>query len=260
LNIALIAPVSQLHHCMGRPIQMMIPQFEHHWGYQKYFKMFSHDLGTFVMLDNGAFEGNQLTDSDLLNMAAEYAVDEVAIPDVLGDANATLFQLEKFVSVYKHPSHSRHRVPRLLAIVQGQTFEECAYCIDTFAFDKYTNLIATIGIPKHLRKTTGQLDVRIELARYINTKYPLKWDVHFLGYNSPGETMEAAALGARSQDTGAPFVCTAENMDIGGDMITAAPEMLPRQNWFDNLGPEYFHPKLVKHNIDLLDKWATNAE
>lgn len=253
MKVALIAPTSQLHYCMGREYQMMIPEFEHHLAYQKYYQVFGTMPNTFVMLDNGAFEGEQLSDTDLLNMAVEYHVDEVAIPDTLYDTEATLFQMHKFVATYKHPSRARRRPPRLMAIVQGRTFEECKACINGFADTRYTNYITTIGIPKHLPSTTKEDDVRINLVRWINVKYPHKWDLHFLGFVEPGEMMRGAALGVRSLDTSAPFISAAENLSIA--------EYVPvRQRWFSNLGPKFFHPTVTKDNIRLTDEWATYEE
>lgn len=258
MKVALIPPASQLHHCVGRPFQMMIPDFTHSLAYQRYYKKFGLDPNTFVILDNGAFEGGALDDYDLLQMAAEYRVDEVASPDTLGDYRATLTQLDKFVAIYRHPSHTHTRPSRLMAIVQGQTIQECRLCIAGFSKDRFASIITTIGLPKHLAATTGRDDVRHDLTSYINHAYPDRWDIHYLGFVAPGEMMGGAQLGVRSLDTSAPFICTAENLKILPD---SGPTVVPsRQNWFSNLGPEYFHPLLVKENIDCVDLWAIRGD
>jgi hypothetical protein len=255
MKIALITPASQLHHCMNRKFQMLIPGFEHNLEYKRYFKVFGTNNGNFVMLDNGAFEGSQLNDRDLLDMGREYKVDELCIPDTMGDSVGTLEQLGRFAAVLRHPSRGdTWKPPRLMAIVQGETEDELISCIDAFAADRFTNVIDTIGIPKHLPATTGWDDIRIRLAKWTQTKYPHKWDLHFLGFVAPGETMGAAQLGVRSMDTSAPFVCTADNVSISLHRVP------PRQRWFANLGPEYFHPHLVRQNIDDLDLWAVKED
>jgi hypothetical protein len=147
-----------------------------------------------------------------------------------------------------------------MAVVQGQTVEECQYCIKGIAkFSPGKNWdeigVRTLGIPKHLASTTSWEDIRTQLLRWALKEFPGVWDYHFLGYVREGELMQAAELGVRSLDTSAPFICTAENMKLN-----------PREQWeyeipkrqpdFADLGPEYFHPKLLRENIDILDRWS----
>jgi hypothetical protein len=91
--------------------------------------------------------------------------------------------------------------------------------------------------------------------RWVLEHYP-DIEIHLLGYTREGELMVAAELGARSLDTSAPFTCTAENMSLS-PRDTWDFEIPKRQQNFGELGPEYFHPRVLRQNIDLIDKWAT---
>src|SRR6266487_1970162 len=106
-DIALIAPVSQLHHIVDRPYQMMLPSFTYHKQYQRYYKYFGSNESTWLILDNGAFEGETLNDEALLKLACDYRASEVIAPDVMGDSKKSLKLLAHFMSHWRHPSRPR---------------------------------------------------------------------------------------------------------------------------------------------------------
>jgi len=58
-------------------------------------------LGRYVILDNGAFEGELLEDEDLLDIAQELQPAEVVAPDVLYDRKATLDRVKGFLGKFK---------------------------------------------------------------------------------------------------------------------------------------------------------------
>lgn len=219
-----------------------------------------HSPRSFIILDNGAYEGTQLTAHDLLGLAYDYNVDEIVAPDVMGDGDATLDMLEDFMAIYK----KRTAAPKsVMAVVQGQTIEECQACIR--GIRKFSvpiresshmqfRTVTTLAFPKHLPKTTGWDDARIQLLRWVEKEFPGVWVYHYLGFVAPGELMIGAELGVRSLDTSAPFICSADNIPMAPtDRPTDIP---PRQKNYLSLGAEYFHPVLMRRNIACLDRWA----
>jgi hypothetical protein len=256
MDIALIPPASQLDHLMSRKIQMMIPAYTKNARYRWFYRNFGHNSDMHVILDNGAFEGARLSPHDLLGMAYDYQVDEIIIPDEMGDMGASMYMLEEFMAkLVTRKWHPKY----VMAAVQGQTVEECHAHIRNIA--EHTSEVTTLGLPKHLDKTTGWEGIRVKLTEWILKEFPNMWDIHFLGYIREGEMMSAAEVGVRSLDTSAPFICAAELMSINPSTYASWSsswnfEVPERQKNFADLPKEYFHPKLIKDNIDQLDRWA----
>lgn len=257
MKIALIPPVSQLSRLEGRKYQMMIPSFARSIVYRNYYKMLGEKPQYHLMLDCGAFEGAPLSQHDLLEMAIEYKADEVVPPDILGDGAESFHMLNEFMSKTRHPAFASRLRAKVMAAVQGQTLGQCYAYIDRIYNSGLYMDIPTLGIPKHLTETTGHYDARTQIARYIDKKHPGVFTIHFLGFVGPGDAIEGARLDVRSLDTSAPFICAAENMLLSGSSALAEPSTVPkRQINYTALGKEYFHPKVINANIDILDMWA----
>lgn len=262
MKVALIPPISQLHYLNARRYQMMLPSFAKYSTYAKYYKLFCDRAQYYVMLDCGAFEGETLSAKQLLDMANQFWVDEVVPPDVLGDASASFKMLADFIAKYKHPSRRFDNKPAIAAAVQGKTELECEQYIDHIVESGLFSAVKTIALPKHLPETTHVYNVRANLTRYVMSRYPAVFDIHYLGFVGRGDTLEGAELGVRSMDTTAPFVCTAELVAMSGNLCghhLGFLEVPPRPSNYHALSREYFHPKLVGPNIDALDGWAATG-
>jgi len=247
--------MSQLAYCDSRPYQMLVPDLCYTPEYKKKYEYYCLDYRYFVILDNGAYETVAMDDSALLRMACDYKVDEVIAPDTMRDAAASLLQLDEFMALWRHPSYRHRRPDRVMAVVQGTSIEQCQSMVHRIATDHPQ--VATLGIPKHLPKTTGIPIARLELADWIQNTYPsYAQDIHFLGFTHDGEVEDAAEIKIRSLDTSIPFVAARENMTLAHCAREGTP-FPDRQRWYANLWSATRAPhELISHNIRTLDDWA----
>jgi hypothetical protein len=258
MHIALISPTSQLHHCLGRPFQMMLPDFMGRDAYRTYYKRFGASRDTHLILDNGAFESQALSDSELLRIACDYYVDEVIAPDTIGNARASLHQLESFIACLRRPEWKDRRPSQVMAVVGGSSLGSCKELVSHIGHNRLEFPVTTLGIAKHLPATTGIPDARLQLTDWIYGAFPGRFDIHFLGFVSAKETMMAnSALRVRSMDSSIPFICTADGSSL---TLCSETNVYPtRQKDFATLPAEVFPASLNRNNIRTLDTWAATS-
>lgn len=250
-ELALIPPlVLQEHYTRRHGFHLFLPQLMHYEVYKRYVK---DAIGprSYTILDNGAFEGEvDITSMALMKMAIELGVDEVVVPDTLGDMAATIAKADEFNDFLKHNATSEHYGKNYMGVVQGKTIEECWQCIEHFVDLGY---VTTIGLPKHLVKTV-QLDTRIVLAKEILEELGDGFDIHFLG-SSPLWLSEISHVHktVRSMDTSMPFVQAYYEKEINGNEGKERPD-----NYF-KAGLHNFRHDLVKHNVEIMTKWANGS-
>lgn len=195
--------------------QGIFPQGEYrmalaHWvlEYPTYAKQLRKG-SSYILLDNGTFEGEQVSYAQLNKACANLGADEVILPDVHGDPGETLrlswSTLGKIAS------------KRVMFVPQGTTCKEWEQCLRAWItkWDEASwgaSYSLAIGITS-LRRTRGkrspQVGTRVGLLeRYFsfNLPYPL----HLLGVPDPkefatSELAEARAMGVRGVDTSLAF-------------------------------------------------------
>lgn len=165
-------------------------------------------LGSYTIVDNGAFEGRLVPSSELVTVAALVKADEVVLPDVLMRTGASITASIKFLNDYPELKTS------FMAVAQGTRISNFKTCVEAFA--EYRR-IKVIGLPKHIL-TTVDPSARIDLAVWINDAYPNRFDVHFLGTNPVwlGEIKSAAKYSpTRSVDSSVPFYYSLAGKTLG---------------------------------------------
>src|SRR5690349_19964879 len=83
----------------------------------------AHNRGDYLFLDNGSAEGQPVAWKTILNMAEVYDVSEVVLPDVMGDAEATL-------QAIKQVSFGRPKQFRYMGVAQGSNGKEVREMIE----------------------------------------------------------------------------------------------------------------------------------
>lgn len=252
VRIALIPPfgmASRFLHTEPHQHYLFLPQFLIGRGnlrYKNYVKVACSRGSGYTILDNGAYEGEEVDPYVVDQIAREYRIDEVVVPDVLGDAAST-FELVKSYN----PGDRRN----YMAVVQGKTYDECAELIDKYATDTKCQYATVLGIPKHLLDTCDDPYVRIRLTRYIRDAYPGRFQVHFLGQSLafPKEIMEAEHFRVRSMDTSMPFVLAYYGARMSSEKIDAT---LTRPDDYFKKPNREFEVALVDYNIHTLVSWA----
>lgn len=202
MKLALIPPHQLLDHTRFSTYQLALAHlFEDKSQYTKTYWNLCQDDNQHVILDNGAFEGSQVTAMELIKIANHFGVSEVVIPDCIGSKDLTIAMAKQFKEMaYKTLN------PDILFmfVAQGNNDFEIRQSI-RWAMSEHW--IDTIALPKHLVETTGNKSIRLQLALHI-TENSMK-QVHLLG-GSPlwiEEVQSASELEfIRGMDTSMPYV------------------------------------------------------
>lgn len=260
MKLAVIPPVSCLSEINDREVHLLLPQlydrylpYEHFYmDLQKYMKP------KFFILDNGAAEGDLYHLPFLYELAEDFGhVDEIVIPDVMGDCQGTLAILKasdlrmKYRHMYVAHGHSA------LEVLHGAKI----------AMRKPG--VSTIGLPRCLFDTVYNnphgIRLRVELAcaiKRLAQRMGLETQVHLLGA-SPlwyAEARHAAHCPAiRSMDTSLPYVLASHGYRLDNKSLPKIPQGLKRKdNYFDwNLTK--WDLARARENVEHMDRWVEDG-
>jgi hypothetical protein len=257
--LALIPPLAALETTKRTNYQLMLPHLASNHEYSEHYRALCNNASQFVMLDNGIAESNAWPWDHLCEMAWNFGVDEIVLPDVIGDLDKTIQASAAFINDF------RRETPLgcgLMFVAQGQNFAECCRAI-TWAAARPQ--VTTIGIPRHLLQTTGDHMIRFRLVKYIervNQEYlfrrPMPIQIHFLGA-SPLWVREIEVAGhflrgkIRGMDTSMPFVYGMCNEIISDTVQTIGRS----ENFFEWKSPQDVrYREKMDYNVDTFIRWA----
>jgi len=256
MRLALIPPFSILHYTHLTDYQLMLPQLVGNEHYELTYKLHCKNPGTYVILDNGAAEGHQVTTWDLTNIAVEFDVDEIVIPDVIGDEGATREESIRFINELMAIDHNMLDDFEFMYVCQGQSIEEF---VQSAAYANTLDFVRTIGVPRHALTTCRNKLARIFIANYLQQSKQFRKDIHFLGSNAVWAA-EANYLSdnalcnqehVRGMDTSMPF-----NYAYVGALLQREIEPVYRPEDYFELPSESFKISDLDHNTSILKKWA----
>lgn len=184
--------------------------------YAEYFRQKSV-MGQFVLMDNGAAEGDQLDMNDLIRCYHYVEPNEVVLPDTLLDGNDTIEKSE--VAIRKLHSHYGSELPfTLMAVPQGRNLDEWSECAREFVKNPE---IKSLGVSKFLQMETHDPFVRGravkelgKLLRYYN-RYDM--EVHLLGLSENPcivKTIQNKYPFVRGCDSAYAYICTQVGIPI----------------------------------------------
>jgi hypothetical protein len=183
----------------------MLPQLVTNWDYSVTYKGHCVDQDQYVILDNGAAEGDEWDIERLHELAEHYQVNEVVLPDELRGMESTLERLDHALDFlrtrYERPQDSPFNY---MAVIQGRSWSQItAFVRVAMDLDK-EGFIGVWGVPRHLLETCHDPAIRLKLAEYL-AAIPM----HFLGA-SPLWIREGSYASrhpnVRGMDTSAPYV------------------------------------------------------
>lgn len=257
MKLALIPPIDLLDWTCETDFQLMLPHLIGDERYDYTYAAHCEDPEQYVILDNGAAEGEEIAMYRLIEIAQKYGVDEVVIPDTIGDMLDTQEKAEYFFDIwFADKWWGKPDRPQLMYVIQGKTLDElkqsAAYALDDLRVD-------VIGIPRHvltsLNQGNGNANSRYFMTQWIATK-PNPKPVHLLGGN-PKYPCELRSYPwpkiVRSTDTSSPFNFSYENKVLRVGNVVKRPE-----GYFD-LPWDAFQPDKLHQNVEYLLKW-TGAE
>lgn len=177
-KVAQIVPVSCLELTKDNQYHMCLANIAaRNTTYADFYKRMAAE-GKYVLMDNGAAEGEQLSDASLVAMYEYVNPTEIVVPDTLLDGADTLRKATGFTAKYGDLPYRKMFVP------QGRTFSEWCSNARTLLLG-FGNVASTIGISKFLNIATDDPGIRLPAARYIHAlaeRYGLhNLEIHLLG-------------------------------------------------------------------------------
>jgi hypothetical protein len=216
VKIALITPIDMLDLAGLSDYHLLLPHLFDNEQYRRFYT----DVKGFKILDNGAAEGYSTDHNELHDLGLAWSVDEIVVPDVLGDCDATIDLARKF------EPYVREHDFRYVGVAQGRTIAELLKCITYF---QYAPWITTLALPRHIN--TIHHTQRFNLIEPIVKEF--KFDaVHCLGASSwIREVLAIDSLGCvRGMDTSLPVVLGLEGMALRDDnYVPRQPDFFDRQ-------------------------------
>jgi hypothetical protein len=207
----------------------------------------------YLILDNGAAEGQPVNDERLGAMSMLYAANELVAPDVIGDAKETLTTTRQFWR--RSPALGIEQI--MMVVIQGRSMHELYQMVDNVA-ETYAN--AVMGIPRHTIITCDNVYARLHLLRYIERTIGKDVKVHLLG-TAPSYPTEIRLVAedypwVRGVDTSMPYNYAIHGYSLAKD---AASVVIPRpvgyfeKDWQIDRG-------LLDENINTYLEWASGTE
>jgi hypothetical protein len=253
MKLALIPPISLLGATLQTDYQLMLPQLTTSPEYSTMYDNHCKNPRQFVILDNGEAEGYSSTPIELMQIANSYKVDEIVLPDVIGNMDETLERSRAFLDFAGTVTTIKRF--QYMFVCQGQ---------DEFEFIESADIAArwpevtTIGIPRHALVTCDSFDARKSIANILQASDRFDKRIHFLGAN-PISPREARFLAdpdhttqrcVRGMDTSMPFnyALAKAKMDDGVNVGRA-------QDYF-NLPASKFDGDLMQKHLDTYKYWA----
>ncbi|MCW3134511.1 MAG: hypothetical protein N2V78_09315 [Methanophagales archaeon] len=121
-------PFAYLH--LTGPAMLVLPQLFENETYSE----FVHKYEGYIILDNGAFENKTPISNDkILDLAKEYEVNEIVLPDVWREGNRTFLLHRQFMEVISAKERLKYK---LMAVPHGKDILEYVDC--------YQNIVSEI--------------------------------------------------------------------------------------------------------------------
>jgi hypothetical protein len=248
MKAALIPPKGYLYTTRKADYHLCLAQIAEP-AYRDFYRNHIH-RSAFLIVDNGAAEGDPVDSDELARVALEYGADEIVIPDVMRDAKRTLQALDDFIE-NGYPD----RLPSMsyMFVAQGTYVLEVIECIAS----ALKRMPLTIGIPRHLLETFDRVDARVDILKRFQDEFGTEIPVHLLGtsYLMPGEVLQVAQKfpWVRGVDTSMPYNHAMASCDLRDRMSVTRP-----RNYFTEI--HYMSDDLLNRNIETYQGWANGTE
>lgn len=249
MDLALIPPFKLLEDTSITYTQMVLPHLLRYPDYKAVYSQLCGSSFDHVIMDNGAAESQVVEDEDLIEAATALGVDELVVPDVMGDATLSVNRSRDFIAKVKSLSPD---LP-LGVVVQGTDLVDAVWCLAELLNTDVK--IKTVYIPRLLVRAKHH-DIRIQLASHVKEQES-NVDVHFLGA-SPlwcSEVLEAARSGlVRSIDTSLPYMYGKKKMYIRENCIP----LTQRGSDMDYFTREWSPEEVIvtRYNVSVYLDWS----
>lgn len=196
MYIAEIVPVNFLHLTENHSFHMCLAHLVlKNDRYAEFYRRMS-DEGKYVIMDNGACEGESLSDDELFEAYDRVNPAEIILPDILKDAEGTMKRSSDF---YNKVCSSKYNI---MIVPQGEDLRSWTACAEKMANEIPHHCI---GIPKWLGSIRPAN--RVAAALYIDD---LTEQIHLLGCSEPPMVIQMSGILSekiRSCDSAFAYLC-----------------------------------------------------
>lgn len=254
VKLALIPPNDLLEYTELTDFQLMLPQMMEDEQYRYVYTQHCADPNMYVILDNGEAEGQPMPQAELLDMALQYKVNELVLPDVIRNSEATERLSNEMISRIRNMNGAARNL-RLMYVIQGRDMAEF---VISLGWALANEDVYSIGIPRHAIETCDKTWVRFELAELVHDQQRFGNEpkpIHLLG-GSPMVPTELRDTNwkklklVRSTDTSSPF-----NYAYAMHTLRAGIEVRRPADYF-NMPFSAFDLDLVDRNVAAIRKWT----
>lgn len=204
MGLAHIVPTSGLKYIENDPFQMTLA---HLFDDEEYFNHYKNELakGNFVIMDNGAFEGADLSNEEIYELYLRLKPTEVVLKDILLGGDESFEVTKESYEFFK----DKNIDAKLMAVPQGNTIDEWkanALKIIDLGVD-------TIGIPRVVARLYE--GARLDAAKFVRDN-DLDIEIHLLGaaedFKETKNVLDKVNI--RSMDTSLAFMINKEGLEI----------------------------------------------
>jgi len=172
MEIATIVPTEALHLVEDDPYHLcLVQELRKRGDYFQFYKKMAEE-GKFVIVDNGAAEGDTADIRDVFTEAVILDANEVQLPDVFFDSEETVKRSTQAIYFLK----DRDWRGKVMAVPQGKGFRDWIQCARRLAM---MAKVTTIGVPKNLVHLEGP-DGRFKAVEWLIEHLP-GMEIHLLG-------------------------------------------------------------------------------
>jgi hypothetical protein len=174
-----------------------------------------HSRDRFVIVDNGANEKETFSNEELAQRALRLRADELVLPDVLYDADKTFEVATQYLRECEAWVTPTAPEPQYMGVVHGDGVDELRKLVDRYSEEFQ---IKTIGLPRLLLEHVDSRSIRIDMANWIGSSYPDRFNIHLLGASTEWVKepyyVSKYASHIRSIDTSLPYNYGLEGLRI----------------------------------------------
>ena len=225
-KVAEIVPVNSLHTIEKNPYHMCLANISSkNKKYADFYASCANRKNCFVLMDNGAAEGDQLNIEELITEYEKIKPSQVVLPDTLLDGKDTLRKSKAAMETIKM-YYDGNPPFTFMAVPQGSTLSEWIECAKEFV--QWPDVKA-IGISKFLVEETGEKYIRYHAADALDffmkkyNRYDM--EAHLLGCSESPVTINGIHNRfrfVRGCDSAYAYICTQAGVNIFAD--TKRPE------------------------------------
>lgn len=219
IKMAGIVPQQYIEQIKNDEIHMALAQLINVPGMETYTRFYKEwrKYYSYLILDNGAAEGKTMPIEKIVDKAELIRASEIVLPDVYKNGAKTIEMHTHAIDYLLNKYGDKESIPfKLMAVPQGNSKDEWMSCAKSL-LTTFSDIIDTVGIPKHLIETFENRDGRLEALALLDqeTDFNIRdYEIHLLGcWKTPLEVLvvaKAAEQGdipmVRSCDSAIPYV------------------------------------------------------